>query len=174
MVRMGNYAVLRLVRYRMIPKTFTTGYYRVCIILFDRRNNLHAWVVSTKGVFHKEWQTVNMSMNTYLKRITDVARDIRENNNGRDLDERVEYLMSSINSREKPNCHPNPLDVKSVMERYSLDSSSKRNHKEKDEDKERCLGCYTLEISNAAQSRTRKENKYRQDPSKQTQISIPS
>ena len=35
---------------------------------FDRQGNLHAWVVSGKGVFHKEWQTMNgMSTKTYLK-----------------------------------------------------------------------------------------------------------
>ena len=184
---------------------------------FDDRDNLHAWVVSKKGVFHKEWQTVNgMSTKTYFKTINVATRDSlvqnmpknisflpnacsntfdteikykftefaliagednRENNYTRDLDERVENLMRSNNSREKPNCDPNFLDVKSVKERYSLDSSSdnqsgikdygSRNCKENDKDEERCLGCYTLEIPNAVQSRSRKEYNYRGDPSKQ-------
>ena len=184
---------------------------------FDDRDNLHAWVVSKKGVFHKEWKTVNgMSTKTYLKTINVATRDSlvqnmpknisflpnacsntfdteikykctefaliagednRENNYTRDLDERVENLMRSNNSREKPNCDPNFLDVKSVKERYSLDSSSDnqsgikdfaaRNCKENDKDENRCLGCYTLEMPNAVQSRSRKEYNYRGDPSKQ-------
>ena len=185
---------------------------------FDRRNNLHAWVVSKKGVFHKEWQTVNgMSTKTYLTTINDAARDRvsqnmpknisflpkaysnildteikdkftelaviggkdnRDNNYARDLDGRVENLMRSNNLIENSSsCNLNFLDIKAVKERYGLDSSSNnqcgindlaaRNRKEKDEDKERCLGCYTLEIPNAAQSQTRNENNYRQDPSKQ-------
>ena len=186
---------------------------------FDRRNNLHAWVVSKKGVFHKEWKTVNgMSTKTYLTTINDAARDSvlqnlpknisflpkaysntfdteikgkftelaviggkddHDNNYARDLDERVENLIRSSNAIEKPfSCDLNILDIKAVKDKYSLDSSSKtdqccindlaaRNRKEKDEDKERCLGCYTLETPNAAQGRTRKEHNYRQDPSKQ-------
>ena len=183
---------------------------------FDRRNNLHAWVVSKKGVFHKEWKTMNgMSAKTYLTTIN-AARDSvlqnmpknisflpkaysntydteikdkfaelaviggkgdHENSYARDLDERVENLMRSDNSIEKPDsCDLNFLDIKAVKDRYSLDSSSNnqcgisypaaKNYKEKDKDEERCLGCYSLEIPNA-QSRTRKRNNYRQDPQKQ-------
>ena len=183
---------------------------------FDRRNNLHAWVVSKKGVFHKEWKTGNgMSAKTYLTTINEAARDIvlqnlpkntsflpkaysstfdteikdksteraviggkddHENSYARDLDERVENLMRSNNPIEKScSCDLNISDIKAVKDRYSLDSSSKtdqccindlaaRNRKEKDEDKERCRGCYTLETPNAAQGRARKESNYRQDP----------
>ena len=186
---------------------------------FDYRDVLHTWVVSEKGVFHKEWKTVNgMSTKTYLTTINDAARDSvsqnmlknisflpkaysnafdteiqnkfielavigvkddRDNNYARDLDGRVEKLMRSNHSIEKPDsCDLNFLDIKSVKERYSLDSSSNnqcginypaaKNYKEKDEHEheEMCLGCHTLEIPNA-QSRTRKKNNYRQDPSKQ-------
>ena len=86
--------------------------------------------------------------------------------------------MKSNHWREKPvSCDLNFLDIKSVKERYGLDSSSDnhcfindlpaRNRKVKDDDEEKCIGCYTLEIPNAAPRRTRKETNYRQDPSKQ-------
>ena len=128
---------------------------------FDDRDNLHAWVVSKKGVFHKEWQTVNgMSTKTYFKTINVATRDSlvqnmpknisflpnacsntfdteikykftefaliagednRENNYTRDLDERVENLMRSTSSREKPNCDPSFLDVKeSYVTTYNI------------------------------------------------------
>ena len=204
--------------YNVLSKVLNLTVQDGCIIsyTFDDRDNLHAWVVSKEGVFHKEWQTVNgMSTKTYFKSINVATRDSfaqkipknisflpnaysytfdterkykftelalisgkdnRENNYARDLDERVENLMRSNNTREKPKCSdPNLLDVKSVKERYCLDSSSNnqcgiddcsaRNCKEKEKAGERCLGCYNLETPNAAQSRTRKENNYRGDPS---------
>ena len=204
--------------YNVLSKVLNLTVQDGCIIsyTFDERDNLHAWVVSKKGVFHKKWQTVNgMSTKTYFKSINvatreSLAQNIPQNisfspnaysntsdtetkhkfsvlalivgkDNGkktyaRDLDHRVENLMRSNNTREKPKCSdPHFLDLKSVKERYCLDSASNnqcgiddfsaKNCQEQDKAEERCLGCYTLETPNAAQSRTRKENNYREDPS---------
>ena len=184
-----------------------------CIIsyTFDGRGNLHAWVVSKKGVFHKEWKTMNgMRTKTYLKTINGGLRDclVRDlpknitfqpnafnsetdikdkivylpdieekenckNNFARDLDKRIENLKASNNSREIPKCDPNILYVKSVMERYHLDSStnsqcgihdiSRRNCEENSNSEEKFLGWYSLEIPNATQSRARKETSHRDD-----------
>ena len=190
---------------------------------FDRQDNLHAWVVSGKGVFHKVWQTMNvMSTKTYLKTINGglrdnvvqdlpknisfqpnaftslagikdkivVLADIGENDNcknnvARDLDKRVENLTGINNSRKMTKSDPNILFVKSLMERYNLDSSAntqcsfydnlRENCEENGNDKEKFLGWCSLEMPNAAQSRARKETSHRDDsPEQITSIHIDS
>ena len=43
---------------------------------FDPQDNLHAWVVTKKGVFHKEWKTMNgMSAEIFLKAINNGLLD---------------------------------------------------------------------------------------------------
>ena len=62
---------------------------------FDRRNNLHAWVVSKKGVFHKEWKTVNgMSTKTYFRTTCDDAA--RDTNIGTFRRKQYSVLISPI------------------------------------------------------------------------------
>ena len=193
-----------------------------CIIsyTFDGRGNLHAWVVSKKGVFHKEWKTMNgMRTKTYLKTINGGLRDclVRDlpknitfhsnafnsetnikdkivylpdieekenckNNFARDLDKIIENLKASNNSREIPKYDPNILYVKSVMERYHLDSSknsqcgihdiSRGNCEENSNSEEKFLGWCSLEIPNATQSRARKETSSHRDDAAEPITSI--
>ena len=91
-----------------------------CIIsyTFDGRGNLHAWVVSKKGVFHKEWKTMNgMRTKTYLKTINGGLRDCLV----RDLPKNITSQSNAFNSQtvikdkivylpdieEKENCKNN-------------------------------------------------------------------
>ena len=100
-------------------------------------------------------------------------KDERENNYARDLDKRIENLTINNNSEVMPpNCDPKFLDVKSVKERYNLDSSSStqpgRNREQNDNDEETFLGRYSLEIPNTTPSRTRKETSDRASSTKKT------
>ena len=79
---------------------------------FDRGDILHAWVVSKKGVVHKEWQTMNgMSMKTYLKTINDAARECVLQNMPKHISILPKAYSNTFHTEIKDKSSPNFLSL---------------------------------------------------------------